>query len=72
MRITSGHGAREVALMSQRPWVEKPTTLACLLGVTMLAVRAGEASAVLKAIVAVRLRGQLTPPDGARRIGRYH
>jgi len=54
-RFLTNHGAQGVAMASRRPWLRQPKALATPLGVGMLALKAGEVSAVLIAMAAGRL-----------------
>jgi hypothetical protein len=58
----ANHGAQGVAVTSPRPWLRQPKALATPLGVGMLALKAGEVSAVLIAMATDRLGRHPTLP----------
>jgi glycosyltransferase involved in cell wall biosynthesis len=70
------HGSKGMALFSHRPWLRQPRALARPLGIGLLALKAGELSAVLVAMASARMgRHPLLPgatpsekhPRGAER-----
>jgi glycosyltransferase involved in cell wall biosynthesis len=55
-RFLRKHGPRGVALFSRRPWLRQPRALAQPLGLGLLALKLGEAGAVVAALTADRVR----------------
>jgi arabinofuranan 3-O-arabinosyltransferase len=54
-RFLAKHGAQGISVLSRRPWLRQPRALVTPLGVGMLALKAGEVSAVLIAMATDRL-----------------
>src|ERR1035437_4710552 len=54
-RFLAKHGAQGISVLSRRPWLRHPRALVTPLGVGMLALKAGEVSAVLIAMATDRL-----------------
>lgn len=49
------HGSNGLGVMSKRPWLKKPRSLFCLLGLGLIVLKLGEATAMVASIVSTRL-----------------
>ena len=69
VRFSAKHGATGVFVASQRPWLRRPRALMNPLGIGLLALKVGEASAVLLVVARRQFSKQ---PVTARRIRKWN